>query len=37
VDRDNGGCQGDVSPTCSGVSQQPYEYSEIYNDVDPEE
>lgn len=36
LDRDRGGCQGEVSPTCSGVGQEPYEYSEIYNDVDPD-
>ncbi|GAB3686062.1 hypothetical protein GCM10028857_17530 [Salinarchaeum chitinilyticum] len=34
IDRDNGGCPGGtVSATCSGISQAPYEFSEIYNDV----
>lgn len=33
IDRDNGGCQGTVSPTCSGVSQKPYEFSEILGSI----
>jgi|GEM_PF-2089251 len=34
IDRDNGSCAtGTVSPTCSGVQQDPYAFSEIYNDV----
>ena len=37
VDRDNGDCpDGSVSPTCSGIAQEPYEFSEIYNDADPD-
>ncbi|WP_277999761.1 PKD domain-containing protein [Halocatena marina] len=34
LDRDNGGCpDGSVSATCSGISQDPYEFSHIYNQV----
>ncbi len=34
LDRDNGGCpDGSVSATCSGISQSPYEFSQIYNQV----
>lgn len=34
LDRDNGGCpDGSVSATCSGISQAPYEFSQIYNQV----
>lgn len=28
--RDNGGCPGDVSPTCSGVKQSDYEFTSIF-------
>ncbi|GII83126.1 chitinase [Sphaerisporangium siamense] len=31
VGRDNGGCpNGQVSPTCSGISQSPYEFTNIF-------
>ncbi|WP_135661509.1 PKD domain-containing protein [Halorhabdus rudnickae] len=34
IDRDNGGCaDGSVSATCSGIQQGPYEFSQIYNQV----
>lgn len=34
IDRDNGGCpDGTVSATCSGITQEPYAFSKIYNDV----
>ncbi|MGN8215306.1 PKD domain-containing protein [Halococcus salifodinae] len=34
LDRDNGGCaDGSVSATCSGISQNPYAFSGIYNGV----
>ncbi len=34
LDRDNGGCpDGSVSATCSGISQDPYAFSQIYNQV----
>ncbi len=34
LDRDNGGCpDGSVSATCSGIAQDSYEFSEIFNDV----
>lgn len=32
IDRDNGGCpDGSVSATCSGIAQDPYAFSNIYN------
>jgi Carbohydrate binding domain len=29
--RDNGGCSGGVSPTCSGISQSTYQFTSIFN------
>lgn len=30
IERDNGGCQGTVSPYCSGTSQEEYEFTQIF-------
>lgn len=29
--RDNGGCSGGVSPTCSGISQSPFQFTSIFH------
>jgi len=34
IDRDNGDCpDGTVSGSCSGIAQEPYEFSNVYNEV----
>ena len=34
IDRDNGDCpDGTVSGSCSGIAQEPYEFSNVYNQV----
>ena len=30
IERDNGGCRGQVSPYCSGVDQREYEFTQIF-------
>lgn len=30
IERDNGGCPGNVSPYCSGTSQQEFEFTQIF-------
>jgi hypothetical protein len=34
VGRDNGGCLATVSPTCSGISQAPYDFSHIFQSIE---
>ena len=33
IERDNGGCIGVVSPTCSGTEQDDYEFTAIFRDL----
>jgi chitinase len=32
IGRDNGGCSGQISPSCSGTSQSEYEFTKIFQD-----